>query len=865
MDRNVFFRTTAFVCMLVWLCPVLIFAKTVVKGSVSGSWDVNGSPYIVVDNIYVQAGNRLEIHPGVEILFGQDYFFEIKNDAQLVAKAYAQKEIVFAAENSDEKWGGIRFYKSGNDDVLANVIIQDAHRVDAMFMPDGEAFFFKGVIDIEESSPTLINCTIQENEVENSSLISVWDSSPVFSNCIVTDNQRIISDGDIGPLICCNKSNLTMENVLIYNNDLGHMISDGARSKIYFTNATISGNKFVFGGATRNEGSKYIGFTNCIIYNNKLDLHSLVCSLVDGDRIDIEYTNIDTTIQDYDPAIKGYASVDWLNHPVINWGNGNLCVNPKFLPAEKGIYMLSDESPCVDAGNPEDKYNDYEDGKNPGHALFPGQGTVRNDMGVYGGKCTLGIESIENEYTIIKGSISGKLTKARSPYLADGMVQVESDKKLEIEAGVEIFFNPFSGLDVGESLKGQTQLIAKGTAKEPILFTALNIEDGWAGIQIVNSADDDTLSNVTVSYIKTGLTVDKNGQVNYHCAISIQNSSPVIYNCNFSKNTAYGSLFYFASSTTIISDCVISQNTGESPMFLPLMANVKIERTLIFANEMGHMISNGGKSNVALTNVTVTRNKFNMNPMFGKIEGKKQIEITNSIIADNETDLHSLFCHLFPEEGDKLIIRYSNLDTTMKAHPGYEAAAEWKNNEIIEWGEGTISAGPLFTNAEKFDFTLQKKSPCVDGGDPAILFFDAEDAKNPGVALWPALGTVRNDMGAFGGQSSLFQVSATTAIEPQSETAKIQSYKLFDNYPNPFNPETVIQFQLPESKEVRVEIYNLLGQKVKTLVSAALPVGLHQVVWDATNEQGEMLGSGVYLYRISAGQSQQVKRMILLK
>jgi hypothetical protein len=91
-------------------------------------------------------------------------------------------------------------------------------------------------------------------------------------------------------------------------------------------------------------------------------------------------------------------------------------------------------------------------------------------------------------------------------------------------------------------------------------------------------------------------------------------------------------------------------------------------------------------------------------------------------------------------------------------------------------------------------------------------------------------------------------------------------YALDNNYPNPFNPETTIKYQLPEAGEVTLEIYNMLGQVVNTLVSDYQTAGRYVVQWDATNDHGQPLSSGVYFYRITAGgEFQSYKKMLLLK
>lgn len=88
---------------------------------------------------------------------------------------------------------------------------------------------------------------------------------------------------------------------------------------------------------------------------------------------------------------------------------------------------------------------------------------------------------------------------------------------------------------------------------------------------------------------------------------------------------------------------------------------------------------------------------------------------------------------------------------------------------------------------------------------------------------------------------------------------------LSDNHPNPFNPTTVISFSIPEAQYVKLAIYNLLGQKVQELVNEFLPSGNYSASWDATDASGNNVSSGMYLYRLEAGTTTVVKKMLLMK
>ncbi len=92
-----------------------------------------------------------------------------------------------------------------------------------------------------------------------------------------------------------------------------------------------------------------------------------------------------------------------------------------------------------------------------------------------------------------------------------------------------------------------------------------------------------------------------------------------------------------------------------------------------------------------------------------------------------------------------------------------------------------------------------------------------------------------------------------------------QGYALRESYPNPFNPETEIHFQLPEAHYVVLKIFNIFGEEIRTLVDEQREAGYHRVRWDGKDENGKPVTSGVYLYQLRAGSFSQVKKMSLLR
>lgn len=106
----------------------------------------------------------------------------------------------------------------------------------------------------------------------------------------------------------------------------------------------------------------------------------------------------------------------------------------------------------------------------------------------------------------------------------------------------------------------------------------------------------------------------------------------------------------------------------------------------------------------------------------------------------------------------------------------------------------------------------------------------------------------------------------STNIQSIELVGKPTEYRLLQNYPNPFNPSTIISYEVPDDGvPVSLIIYNIQGQEVKTLVNGVQNAGSYKITWDGTNNFGERVGSGVYIYRIQANKFVGIKKLVLLK
>ena len=148
-------------------------------------------------------------------------------------------------------------------------------------------------------------------------------------------------------------------------------------------------------------------------------------------------------------------------------------------------------------------------------------------------------------------------------------------------------------------------------------------------------------------------------------------------------------------------------------------------------------------------------------------------------------------------------------------------------NEIVDIDSAS------YLGAQPLEFTLTS----VDGGTPFTPYF------TPGSV----------------------EIKSSTPVDDFVESTLPRQFALAQNSPNPFNPATTISFDLPRQADVTLYVYNVLGQRVKTLVEAALPAGRHKVIFDGLADDGSVLASGIYFYRIKADDFERSKKMTLVK
>jgi hypothetical protein len=114
-------------------------------------------------------------------------------------------------------------------------------------------------------------------------------------------------------------------------------------------------------------------------------------------------------------------------------------------------------------------------------------------------------------------------------------------------------------------------------------------------------------------------------------------------------------------------------------------------------------------------------------------------------------------------------------------------------------------------------------------------------------------------------ERKLDSLISTGVEEIQGDATLPDKFTLLQNYPNPFNPFTKIEFLLEKPSWVTVDIYNILGKKVKRILEQRLKAGNYAIDWDGKDEKGNGVSTGIYFYRVQAGSIAQTKKMVLLR
>jgi predicted outer membrane repeat protein len=340
------------------------------------------------------------------------------------------------------------------------------------------------------------------------------------------------------------------------------------------------------------------------------------------------------------------------------------------------------------------------------------------------------------------------------------------------------------------------------------------------GIHVGNSSSPHILNNLISNNTVTAL-----GSFSVRHArgggIFISGGSDIVISGNIIRNnfvnwepqtTANGGGLYIINSDPYISNNVIADNEAES--------------------------NNGGAFYLYNSDATIINNTI-ANNISGDLGGAIYAELSNPTIVNSILYFNqdSAGTEIFLEDFSNATVSYSDIE------------GSWP-------GTGNLDVDPLFRDMISGDYHLQAQM-CGDQSDSPLIDVGSPEYADSLLDCFWGLGTELSDMGAYGGGAP----GSPTGIGDDDEIVATPSeFFTVTNYPNPFNAQTTISYQLPEASHVTIEIYDDLGRKVTTLLNTVQLAGSHDVDWNAT-----YFASGLYFYSIQVGNYEITRKMALLK
>ncbi|MBW6514552.1 MAG: T9SS type A sorting domain-containing protein [Candidatus Syntrophosphaera sp.] len=356
-----------------------------------------------------------------------------------------------------------------------------------------------------------------------------------------------------------------------------------------------------------------------------------------------------------------------------------------------------------------------------------------------------------------------------------------------------------------------------------------------------------------------------------------------------------GLVYIGGSMSGRISNCkfrnAVSTYTSASVWADPLVSftgdrNLTFEKcefsNLTMYDDNSYAIGLGGvqypqqQNNFRFMNCLFSNNSSQGGVMLVGSSNNPNINFTNCTFAGNESDTYTLMVNgnvnitncIFDNDTPYQIKvnPYTNILGPTTLNIDYScikdgiSGIQQASGNTVNFLPTSISSDPLFAEGpdihDPLYYSLSELSPCIDTGTPDSTGLDLPPYDLAGNwRIWNG----RIDMGCFEFGSEPWVDNDDPVIPVQEQVHLLQ------NYPNPFNPSTTISYSLPRASEIRLSVYNLKGQLVRTLVDGLKPSGAHQIVWDGEDRLGNSVSSGVYFIRLQSEGKVLTHKALMLK
>ena len=460
---------------------------------------------------------------------------------------------------------------------------------------------------------------------------------------------------------------------------------------------------------------------------------------------------------------------------------------------------------------------------------------------------------------------------------------------------------------IDASTDGDTVLVSPGTYCEYIDFSGKAIvvtsAEGWESTTIKVDEFSSTgivefCSEEDSSSVLSGFKIRSDagaGPIGIYCEMS----SPVIennciYSCNGSYEPIGGGIACYSGSPRIIGN-LIEENYSiryGGGLLLDNCTGASVSGNVFLSNAcggayMGGSGLGGGLAVKDCDSIMVRNNVFASNEAHGNsyplpatgvgggiyVNWSSNVLIENNTVVDNwardygggvsvvSSNSSCTVMNLIVFDNSCTIFSYGwQIYSLNESFLSYSDVENWEDTlnvygELII-GDGMMDIDPGFESGPLSDYHLSALSPCIDGGNPDNQYNDPEDPGNPGYALWPSLGLIRNDMGAYGGGGAEQFVSV-------GDTGSYESMEDWDLEvsPNPFKETQTVSFRVQAGRDIELAVYDLSGRRVDIICTGSVSGGEHSVNWVPDDQ----VRSGCFLIVLSSENEKRTCRTVLLR
>ena len=394
-----------------------------------------------------------------------------------------------------------------------------------------------------------------------------------------------------------------------------------------------------------------------------------------------------------------------------------------------------------------------------------------------------------------------------------------------------------------------------------------NLSELGGGIHSYNS--NPVITNCTI----------RNNQSTHGGGIYLTNSSPIMEHVSITDNIADesgGGVFCRTNSSPSFDHLTISNNSASNGGGIySIGASIpSFSNSIFWENIPISILSHEDSLLVTYSNIEggwLGEGNIDFDPLFCSQDSGNYSLAENSPCVgsgENGSNMGSMnvgcnsfiippsdFSLLVPENNYQLVIDESNQDQSLFL--SWEESVDLSGSDSLTYFISINSENLYGDTIETVNTSLE-----ISYQNFIDLFFDIEISNS--LFYWNVNAGI-NDTGVVSLNGPFMFTVEVSDLILDNKMVIPSEFKLHQNYPNPFNPTTQIKYDLPKDVVVNISIYDLMGKNIKSLVNIVQPKGYRSLRWDGTNNYGEVVSAGMYIYVIQAGEFRATKKMIILK